>query len=294
MEQATLIYNPESGPGQSKKLRIPSLLRTLRELDIDACPAPTVSPGHATILAREALRQDAALVIGWGGDGTLNEIAAGMLGSPTPLGILPGGTVNVFARATGIPRGSLEEACRVLREGRRTRVPVGMAGDRPFLLMAGIGIDGEVVHRIDPAFKKRFGKSAFWLLGFRLLPSYPFSSIVVRADGQEIHGTGLVAGKVRIYGPGYIVTPDARLEEPLLDVVVFQGGRGRDYLRYLVGVAGGFHLRFKDVVRLKAASVDVEGDGQHLQLDGEPAGRVPVHLRILPDALTVILPDVST
>jgi YegS/Rv2252/BmrU family lipid kinase len=291
MDQATLIYNPESGPGPSKERRLPSLLKTLRELEIDARAAPTVSPGHATELAREALRQDAALVIGWGGDGTINEIAAGMLGSKTPLGVLPGGTVNVFARATGIPRGSLEKACRVLREGRPSRVPVGMAGDRPFLLMAGIGIDGEVVHRLDPAFKKRFGKSAFWLLGFRLLASYPFSSITVRADGQEIRGTGLVAGKVRIYGPGYVITPGARLEEPLLDVVVFQGRRGWDYLRYLVGVAGGFHLRFKDVVRLKVSRLDVEGeDGQHLQLDGEPAGRVPVHLEIRRDALTVLLP----
>jgi diacylglycerol kinase family enzyme len=100
-----------------------------------------------------------------------------------------------------------------------------------------------------------------------------------------------VAGKVRIYGPGYVITPGARLEEPLLDVVVFQGRRGWDYLRYLVGVAGGFHLRFKDVVRLKVSRLDVEGeDGQHLQLDGEPAGRVPVHLEIRRDALTVLLP----
>jgi YegS/Rv2252/BmrU family lipid kinase len=289
--QAALIYNPASGSGTPKEIQLPRLLERLHALGIDARPAPTDSPGHATELAREALRQDASLVIGWGGDGTINEIAAGMLGSKTPLGVLPGGTVNVFARATGIPRGSLEKACRVLGEGQPRAVPVGMAGKRPFLLMAGVGIDGEVVHRLDPGFKKRFGKSAFWLLGFRLLASYPFAPFTVRVDGKEIQGTGLVAGKVRIYGPGYVVTPEARLEEPLLDVVVFQGCGALDYLRYLVGVAGGFHLRFKDVVRFKAARLEVESaDGQCLQLDGEPAGRVPVHLEVRPDALTVLLP----
>ena len=205
--QAALIYNPASGSGKPKEKQLPHLLERLHALGIDARPAPTDSPGHATELAREALRQDASLVIGWGGDGTINEIAAGMLGSKTPLGVLPGGTVNVFARATGIPRGSLEKACRVLREGQPRAVPVGMAGKRPFLLMAGVGIDGEVVHRLDPEFKKRFGKSAFWLLGFRLLASYPFASLTVRVDGKEIQGTGLVAGKVRIYGPGYVITP---------------------------------------------------------------------------------------
>ena len=103
--QAALIYNPASGSGQPKEIQLPRLLERLHALGIDARPAPTDSPGHATELAREALRQDASLVIGWGGDGTINEIAAGMLGIETPLGVLPGGTVNVFARATGIPRG---------------------------------------------------------------------------------------------------------------------------------------------------------------------------------------------
>ena len=290
MNEARLIYNPVSGPGASKESHLPSLLKVLHEQEIEAHPAPTTSPGHATELAREAVRDGVSLVIGWGGDGTINEIAAGMLGSKTPMGVLPGGTVNVFARATGIPRGSLAKACRVLREGRRVSVPVGMAGDRPFLLMAGVGIDGEVVHRLDPGFKKRFGKSAFWLLGLRLLASYPFAPLTVRADGKEIRGTGLVAGKVRIYGPGYVITPDARFDEPRLDVVVFQGRHGWDYLRYLVGVSGHFHLRFKDVLRFQTTRLDVEGEGQYLQLDGEPAGQVPITIRVAADALTVILP----
>jgi diacylglycerol kinase (ATP) len=288
--KATLIYNPESGRGKTKKRVLPDLLERLKGLGIDADPAPTLAAGHATELAREALEHKVPLVIVWGGDGTVNEVARGMLGSDTPLGILPGGSVNVFARETGIPR-RLAKACRVLVEGKPRVIPVGMADGRPFLLMAGIGIDGEVVHRLDPRFKKRLGTLAFWLLGFRLLASYPFAPMTVRVNGKELSGTGVVAGNVRLYGSGYVITPDACLEEPLLDVVVFQGRRGLHYLRYLFGVAGGFHLRFKDVVHFKAARLEIAAaDGQRYQLDGEPAGKVPVRLEIRPKALTVLLP----
>jgi diacylglycerol kinase (ATP) len=287
--QSTLIYNPESGRGK-KKRHLPRVLDWLAALEIDAQPAPTDAVGHATDLARDAVRQGSGLVIAWGGDGTINEIARGMLGSSTPLGILPGGTVNVLARATGIPR-RLKQACRVLRDGRPTAIPVGMAAGRPFLLMAGIGIDAEVVHRLDPGLKKNLGKWAFWLQGFRLLATYSFPPLTLRIDGRELTGTGLIAGKVRLYGNGYVITPEARLEEPLLDVVVFQGHRRLDYFRYLVGVVGGFHLRFPDVVHLKAARLEVESRYLHrVQLDGEPAGEAPVLLEVLPDALTVVLP----
>ena len=288
--KAVLIYNPESGRGRRKEQTLPDLLARLEALGLEAEPTPTSRPGHATEIARRALEREAPLVIAWGGDGTVNEVARGMLGSETPLGILPGGTVNVFARDTGIPF-NLDKACRVLVEGEARGIPVGMAGDRPFLLMAGIGIDAEVVHRLDAGLKKRLGTFAFWLLGFRLLASYAFAPLKVLVDGKEVVGTGVVAGNVRCYGSGYVITPDARLEDPRLDVVVFQGRTGFAYLRYLFGVAGGFHVNFKDVVHFNAERLEVVAtDGQHYQLDGEAAGKVPVQLEIRPNALRVLLP----
>jgi YegS/Rv2252/BmrU family lipid kinase len=290
--KAILIYNPESGRGRPKQQALPDLLTRLKALGIEADPAATREPGHATELARAALQRKVPLIIAWGGDGTINEVARAMLGSETPLGILPGGTVNVFARETGIPF-NLDKACRVLVEGKPRVIPVGMAGDRPFLLMAGIGIDAEVVHRleVDARLKKRLGTFAFWLLGFRLLASYAFAPLKVLVDGKEVVGTGVVAGNVRCYGSGYVITPEARLEEPMLDVVVFQGQSGFAYLRYLLGVAGGFHVKFKDVVHFHAERLEVVAtDGQHYQLDGESAGKLPVRLEIHPNALTVLLP----
>jgi hypothetical protein len=145
-------------------------------------------------------------VLGWGGDGTLNEVIRGLVGTETALGVLPGGTVNVFAREVGIPR-SIEEAAETFVTGEIRRIPVGIAADRPFLLMTGVGLDAEVVRRLKTGFKHALGAAAFWLDGFRMLASYPMPTIRIRSEGREVEGSGLIAGKIRRYGPRYVITP---------------------------------------------------------------------------------------
>jgi YegS/Rv2252/BmrU family lipid kinase len=270
--------------------QLQDLGKLLENHGIAAEPAPTDAPGHATDLAREAANRQFDAVIVWGGDGTLNEVAVGLLGSPLPVGLIPGGSVNVFARATGIPL-RLRKACAVLARSQPRRVPVGVAAGRPFLLMAGIGIDAEVVRQLDLGFKKRFGKLGFWLKGFAQLASYSYRPFVVRADGRQYQATSVIAGKLRFYGGRYTITPSARLEEPLLDVVLFQGRGPIAYLRYLVGVLGRFHLHFHDVVNIKTSQVDVDSSSPvFYQIDGELGGQAPVTIGVQPSALTVLLP----
>jgi len=116
-------------------------------------------------------------------------------------------------------------------------------------------------------------------------------SLRIRCEGREVEGSGLIAGKIRRYGPRYLVTPEARLEEPLLHVVVFRGRKRRDYVRYLAGVAFGFHLRFDDVVSWKTSALTVEADSKvPYQIDGEFGGYTPVELRVRDRALAVVLP----
>ena len=290
--RAALVYNPRSGRGHSKDELLSQVLTRLKEAGMEVSPRPTERMGHATEIAREAAEAGFEIAIAWGGDGTLNEVARGLCDSATAMGVLPGGTGNVFAREGGIPL-KLSGALDTLVGGRIVRVPMGFADERPFLLMAGVGLDGEVVYRLKSGFKDALGAFAFWLDGFRLLASYPMSPVRVRVGGKEIVGTGLIAGNIRRYGPRYTVTPDARLEEPKLDVVIFTGKNRRDYLRYLLGVLGHFHLRFSDVEHFKtdALSVSVdEGARVPLQLDGEPSGCAPVEIRVKDKALAVVLP----
>ncbi|HJS75250.1 MAG TPA: hypothetical protein VJ921_13250, partial [Vicinamibacteria bacterium] len=171
------------------------------------------------------------------------------------------------------------------------RIPIGIASDRPFLLMAGIGLDAEVVRKLKAGFKHALGAKAFWLDGFRTLASYPLPSLRIRAEGRDLEGSGVIAGKIRRYGPGYFIASEARLDEPLLHVVVFRGRNRRDYLRYLAGVVAGVHLRFRDVVSFKTNALTVEAETSvSCQLDGEYAGETPVALSVRDQALSVVLP----
>jgi YegS/Rv2252/BmrU family lipid kinase len=289
--RAVLIFNPAAGRAASKRKNLPRLVERLAELGIEARPAPTEGPGHASELAGQAVAESMDLALAWGGDGTVNEVARGLLRSPVALGVLPGGTVNVFARETGIPLDPLA-ACEVLASGRTRALPVGSASGRPFLLMAGIGLDAAVVDRLNSTrLKRRLGVSAFWLEGIHQLAVYPFPIFRVRAGGREYPASTLIAGKLRTYGNGYLITPDAGVDAPWLDVVLFQGRRRIDYLRYLVGVLSASHTGFADVVHFKTERLELEAPSSvRCQLDGEPLGPAPAWLEVLPGALLAVLP----
>lgn len=291
--RVAVIFNPSAGRGRSKERDLPRVIAKLSAVGARVESFPTVRTGHAVELARRASEDGFERVVAWGGDGTLNEVAGGLLGTDTPMGVLPGGTVNVFAREAHIPL-SLEAALEAMSHGIVKRIPVGLANDRCFLAMAGIGIDAEVVYRMKVAVKSALGVLAFWLAGFRLLASYPMSPLRVWADGQERRGTGVIAGKLARFGPRYFITPDARMDEARFHVVVFQGDKRRDYLRYLLGVLQRRHLSFEDIEHFKTDRLTVEADTPvRCQLDGEPAGETPVRLEVRDRALAVILPRVA-
>ena len=288
--RVVLVFNPESGRVRAKETMLGRVVPVLSRAGMNVEVRPTERPGHATEIAAQAARDGAERVLSWGGDGTLNEVMRALAGTETALGVLPGGTVNVFAREVGIPR-SIEAATETFVRGEVRSIPVGVASERPFLLMAGVGLDAEVVRRLKTDFKHALGAGAFWLDGFRMLARYPMPTIRVRSEGREVEGSGLIAGKIRRYGPRYMITPEARLEEPLLHVVVFRGRKRRDYLRYLAGIVGGFHLRFDDVVSFKTSALTVEADSSvPCQIDGEYAGCTPVELHVRDRALSVVLP----
>lgn len=126
----------------------------------------TARRNHGTDLARDAVDRDFDAVLAFGGDGTINEVAQGLVDTDVALGILPGGSTNVLARSLGIPVDAVEATAFVaarLRDGTRRRINVGAAGDRFFLLCTGMGLDAEVVRRVeaDPERKRENHEWAF-------------------------------------------------------------------------------------------------------------------------------------
>ncbi|HZA20546.1 MAG TPA: diacylglycerol kinase family protein [Actinomycetota bacterium] len=134
--------------------------------DFDLQVAETTSRDHASDLARSAVAEGADAVLAFGGDGTINEVAQGLVGTDVALGILPGGSTNVMARALGVPRDPVEATAFVaahLRSNTVRRINVGRFQDRYFLFSAGMGLDAEVVKRVeaDPEGKRKKGEWLF-------------------------------------------------------------------------------------------------------------------------------------
>ena len=289
--KAIIVYNPRSGWGAwNKETLKPFVIETLTQAGLEVTAVPTKHEGHAICLARGASKEGIDTIIAWGGDGTLNEVMQGVYGSSTRIGVLPGGTVNVFARETGIPL-KLKPAISVIVAGKVRRIPVSLASGRPFILMAGLGLDGQIIHSIAPEMKRWGGTLALWGEGFRQLSTYTMRTFHVRWSEGEAEATGLIAGNLKRYGPHYYVTPSAQLEEPLIDVVMFRGTNKRDYFRYLLGVIGQCHLRFADVINLKTDRLAVEAeDCIPYQVDGERGGFTPLTIEVAPKRLNVLLP----
>jgi len=253
---------------------------------------PTGAPGDATMLARQAVAEGADLVLVLGGDGTINEVVNGMVHSPVPLGVLPGGTANVLAMELTL--GSrLERAGERLRECVEQRVAVGRMRtpdgvSRFFLLMAGAGLDATVVTEVNAEFKARAGKLAYWTAGLSQITNRveQFEAIV---NGDVYRCGFALASRVRNYGGDLEIALGASLLNDEFEVVLFEGSHPLRYAWYMLGVGTKRVQSMYGVRTLRTNRIEFLGDA-HVQIDGEYAGRVPACFETVPAALTLLVP----
>jgi diacylglycerol kinase (ATP) len=252
----------------------------------------------ASEIVRRAIERGADLILAAGGDGTINEVVNGMVHSDVPLGILPAGTANVLACELDIGT-TLERASESIDACVRERVAVGQlsrgtddGGGRHFLLMAGAGLDAEIVYRLNLKLKDALGKVAYWLGGFanvgRRLPEF-----TVEAEGREFRVSFALASRVRNYGGDLEIAPTASLLDDQFELVLFEGANSFAYLRYMLGVVIRKHqtMRGVTILRTRKASFSIPEDSRiHLQVDGEYAGLLPATVEIVPSALTLLVP----
>ena len=170
----------------------------------DVTVAPTTGPGTAGAIARQWIAHGADLIIAAGGDGTINEVVEGMVGSRVPLAILPAGTANVLAMEMKLGA-RLERVAERLEECRPHRIPLGHLTcdggrvERHFVLMAGIGLDAHIVYNVNDTIKKHLGKLAYWLAGWSLLGKR-LEHFTVETGGQRAECSFALISKVRNYG----------------------------------------------------------------------------------------------
>src|SRR4051812_4423559 len=184
----------------------------------------THRPGHAEALAREAVCRGAPMVVAAGGDGTIAEVANGLLGSPARLGVIPLGTANVMAHEMALPFEPRAVAA-ALAFGRTRLLWPGVArgadASRLFVQMLGVGFDAQVVHHVPASLKRNFGRGAYAIQTLREMALYRFTTIRLRLDGEETQAASVIICKGRLYGGRFLLAPTACAAEPGFSVVLF-------------------------------------------------------------------------
>jgi diacylglycerol kinase (ATP) len=238
------------------------------------------------------------LVVAAGGDGTINEVANGLVGSRLPMAILPFGTTSVLAREIGVPLDDIDAAVDYAITEQPRPVSLGRVAfensvTRFFVLMAGIGFDGEVVHRVNPTLKRLIGKGAYVLSTVRSVFSYKPNSLTItysRMDGSvaKAQGTSIIVSNAARYGGDYMITPQARLTVPSLELMIDQSHGPADFLRLLSAIGSGRTVpgaRYETVTAIRIDGV------ARMQLDGDASGTTPVVIDVVPDALQLVMKE---
>ncbi len=253
----------------------------------------TEQAGQAREMAARFAAQGEPVVIAAGGDGTLNEVADGLAGSNTIMGILPAGTMNVFARELGIPLDSLASALEVIERGFVREVDLFAANQFPFVQMAGVGFDAMVIEETTWKSKKLLGPLAYLLAAVRVLGEKPPKMEVTLADGRREEGVAVLVGNGALYGGPFRFFRKADNRDSKLDVLVYKEAGYRLVLDSLRGLAfGGIDL-LESTSYFQTEAFTVRADCEvPVEVDGEWIGRFSeVSFAETANCLRVMAPD---
>ncbi len=241
-------------------------------------------------MAEWAVEKGFRVVVAAGGDGTINEVVNGLAGSEVALGVLPVGTMNVFAAELGLPN-RLRDAWKVIQNGCIRPVDLACVNRHYFIQLAGVGLDAQVVKETSLQLKRNFGPLSYVISAAQIAARKP-PRIIVEANGNTLEGSFVLIGNGRFYGGPVAFFPDSRIDDGLLDVLVFQNQSYLDIARYLGHVLVGQHTRLSDVEYFQTKKLHVSSpDHVPVEADGELAAELPVTFRIAAKKLRVVVPE---
>ena len=248
----------------------------------------TSAPGDARSIAEWAVGQGFPTVVAAGGDGTINEVVNGLVGSDVALGILPVGTMNVFAAELGLPN-HIEKAWKIVQAGHTRRVDLVRANDQYFVQLAGVGLDAQVVQATSRAFKKNFGPLSYLISAAQIAARTP-PKLIIEHDDERREGSFVLIGNGRYYGGPVAFFKDAQIDDGKLDVLIFKNLGYLDIARYLGMILMGMHTDLKDVDYFQTKRVSVSSAEEvPVEVDGEVVTKLPVTFRISSRKLKVVV-----
>ena len=305
MPKGYFVYNPTAGKFPSGLMAERALVIFQRQgWELELIQSQT--PEHITRLAKEAGEQGLDGFFVLGGDGSVNLAVNGLVGSKTALGVLPGGTANVWSQELGLYGLNLtrwtaiEESAQALAQGDVRVADVGYCDSKGFLLWAGIGLDAFVVHRIEPRdrWEKQFAliqyaASAVWNAGF-----WHGMNLQVEVDGKRLSGHFLLAvvSNIHLYAGGLAeLSPDARLDDGLMDLWLFMGETLGDTVQIAWDLLAGRHNQSDRVLRYPFRSLQLKsGSPLYVQVDGEPLiVEKSIEIGVWPQTLRIFVPSTT-
>lgn len=289
-ERVHVIINPAAGPDRP-------ILNTLNAVfqpaGIDWDVSITQKAGDATQQAEDAAAAGVDAIAVYGGDGTVMEVASGLVGTDVPLAILPGGTANVMSVELGIPADLAEAAILICRSANIRAVDMGQVNEHRFLLRAGIGFEAAMIEGADRELKDRVGSLAYALSALRAMRNPQIAHYHLTLDGQDVETEGvtcIIANSGNLGVPGLSLAPTIDVSDGLLDVVII---RKADIASILSVAASVVRLdeTAEPLQHWQVQEVSVVAEPpQTVQGDGEVLGRTPVSVAILPQAVRVVVP----
>lgn len=284
-----IISNPAAG--RRRGLRLRRVAAHLVGLGAQVNLRQTEGRGDAEAFAAGAAADGADVIAVAGGDGTINEVLNGLAAAPAPpVALIPLGTANVLAIEIGLSLQPRSIATAIVH-GPASPVCLGNANGRRFVMMLGIGFDAEVVRRVGPRLKRLAGRGAY--VGHSLLAafSFPPRRYAVTIDGARYEAASLVIANGRSYAGRYTCAPQARLDQPALDVCLFREGGPAAALAYMAAVAAGRLHGLASVEIVRGTRVRVAGPaGEPVQADGDVAMTLPLDVTIDPFRVNLIRP----
>ena len=282
---ALLLINHHSRKGRHEKQRARALLMKSNIAVIE--PDEDDNRTYAELIVAFSAR--VSFVIVGGGDGTLNAAAPGLLKTGLPLGILPLGTANDFARTLGIPS-DLEQAVNIITAGQQRDVDLGEVNGHLFLNVSSIGFSAELAHNLTAESKKRWGVGGYALAAFRLLrQSRPFSATLIHeGHAIPIKTVQVSVGNGRFYGGGMTVERSAAPDDGLLDVYSLEIAHWWQMLALFPFLRRGTQGRWRNVRTFSTTSLTLHTRRPHyINADGEIIGQTPAHFRLMNKAISV-------
>jgi diacylglycerol kinase family enzyme len=324
--QAELIYNPSGGQVVVRH-ELDNVAAFLNRHGWSVTLRETSKPLEATELARHAVNRGVRVVIAAGGDGTINEVANGLVNTDAALGVLPVGTTNSWALQMGIPAlnpklpgtqvvkmiATLEEriarplpanyyrkvllgAARVLVEGHTVAVDMGELPGRYFLMWAGIGFDAASAKSVSLKEKRALGSWAYVLSTIKSAYRYSGTDVWLNLDGKvvKVNTPFIVVSNIQLYGGMVEIGAKACVNDAKLDVCIFKGDGFFTFVKHAMKVLTHRHLQDPKVEYYQCREIVVESaHSLPVHVDGEPFTRTPVAIHTVPSSLKVIVPKTA-